>query len=452
MRMFTRLRHLWVLATVVAVVGQADVGLAFSGGIPSNVFGTSGCPLCHAGGQTPAVVLSGPSIVNPGDTAPYTLTIFSHAGQPYGGLNVSTDRGVLSIGGPFAAGTQLLSGSGGRAEVTHLAPKLGDFTHIIEFSFLWTAPPAFTGAVTLTGWGNAVNRDLFSTFDAAAVDRLEIFSSVASATPTPTPTPIPMCGDIEPLDPPLVADAAARSCQRAIAKAGGLYVKKGLKAAQGCLKLLQASGAGGDALGVCAGSAAAAVPPLDAKAAAAFAKAEDKLRRTVQSKCGDASAAALGLCATTAAGLGDCLVASHHQAIADAIANQYGDLEPSPDPSARKCQGSLGKSAAGFLNAYLKASAKCLNERNAGGTATSGAALCIGAMSGGFVPPADAKVAETVIKAAGKLASKVSASCTETNVAALASCGNNKSDLVECLVCAQREIAFAVLGSQYGGN
>jgi len=73
-------------------------------------------------------------------------------------------------------------------------------------------------------------------------------------------------------------------------------------------------------------------------------------------------------------------------------------------------------------------------------------------MSGGFVPPTDQKVAEALPKAAGKLSSKVSGSCTETNVTDLAACASNKSDLIQCLVCGQRAIAFELLGDQFGGS
>lgn len=453
MSMLTRSGRLWLFAAVTAVLVQPGVGRAFSTGITSAVFGNSGCPVCHAGGSAPTVVLNGPTVVAPGDTAPYTLTIFGNLAQPYGGLNVTASDGTLATGGPFALGTQILAGIGGFAEVTHVTPKLGDVSNVVEFSFVWTAPPAFTGNVTLSGWGNAVDRDFSSGGDAAARATLVVSSTAPSPTPTATPTPAPdLCGDVAPLDPPLVADDSAQSCQKAIAKAGGLYVKKGLKAAQSCLKTLQASGMPADPIGLCAGSAAAAVAPADGKAAAALNKAESKLRGVVTAKCSDADAAALGLCAATAAGLGDCLLATHHQAIVDALAYQYGDLEPSADPDVRKCQAAIGKHAAGYLNAYLKASARCLDRRNKSATPGSGAELCVGAVSGGFVPPADARVAEALLKATGKLSAKVSSACTEDGVAALDACAGNKADLIDCLVCGQRRLAFDLLGSQYGGN
>jgi hypothetical protein len=297
-----------------------------------------------------------------------------------------------------------------------------------------------------------VNGDNLPGGDAAMLATLDIVSSAPSPTPTATPTPGPdLCGDVAPLDPALVGDDAGQSCEKAIAKAGSLYVKKGLKAAQTCLKALQASGVANQPIALCTGSSAA-VLPTDPKAADALSKATAKLRALIAGKCDDPTVGSLGLCAATETGLEDCLLAAHHQGIVDAIASQYGALQPTADPEARGCQGAIGKSAAGFLNAYLKASGKCLNARNKDGTAGSGAALCIGSVSGGFVPPTDGDVADALQKAAAKVGSKISSSCTETDVANLDACAGNKSDLIDCLVCAQRGIAFQLLGAQYGGN
>lgn len=155
---------------------------------------------------------------------------------------------------------------------------------------------------------------------------------------------------------------------------------------------------------LCAGTTAA-LAPIDAKAAAALAKAGSKVRKLIAAKCDDATVGALALCASAGNGLADRLIAAHHQGIVEAVVAQYGDLPPTADPSARRCQGAIGKSAAGYLNAYLKASQKCLNARNSDDTPGCGAARCIGAMSGGFVPPNDDKVAAALQKASAKLAS-----------------------------------------------
>src|SRR5512135_1279498 len=106
-------RLVWMAMAVAIVVGHPAVSRAFSTGIPSTVFGLTGCPLCHSGGLTPSVLLSGPTVVAPGSTADYTLTIFGNPSQTYGGLNVAANDGVLSTGGPFATGTQAISGLAG---------------------------------------------------------------------------------------------------------------------------------------------------------------------------------------------------------------------------------------------------------------------------------------------------------------------------------------------------
>src|SRR5215468_2267025 len=183
-----RRRWVWLVGALVVALHTPPAS-AYSGGISSAVFGTTGCPLCHSGGTAPSVVLSGPTSVAPGDTADYTLTIFTNPAQDFGGLNVSAPLGVLSVGGPFSTGTTTILGAGGLAEITHTMPKQADFLYTIEFSFSWTAPSDFT-SVTLRGWGNAVNGNHLPSGDAATLSTLDVFSSTA-ATPTPSGSPSP---------------------------------------------------------------------------------------------------------------------------------------------------------------------------------------------------------------------------------------------------------------------
>ena len=55
-------------------------------------------------------------------------------------------------------GTKTILGALGLGEVTHTAPKQGDFLNVIEFSFQWTPPASFT-STTMRAWGMAVNHD-----------------------------------------------------------------------------------------------------------------------------------------------------------------------------------------------------------------------------------------------------------------------------------------------------
>jgi len=441
MRNATASRRAALVAAMITVLAQPAATLAFSGGIPSTAFPpASGCNACHGGGSVPTVTLSGPTIVGPGDTVEYTLEIFSTSAQDNGGLNVRASTGTLSTGGANAAQTDTISGLGGLTEITHSSPK-PTVSDIATFSFEWTAPPDFTGSATLTGWGNAVNGNSSPSGDAASSDVLVVTSS--------TPDP---CGDVSPLDPALVADPDAQGCQQAIAKAGGLYVKKGLKAAQTCLKTWQAGSAPDDPIALCAGSAMAAIPPTDAKAAAALAKAEDKLRALITAKCTDDELAALDTCAVTVAAVDDCLLATHRQAIADALDSQYGAPPQTADSGEQRCQATLAKEAGKFLTGYHKASKKCLDARNKAGLPGSGSALCIGEVSGGFVPPTDTKAAEAIAKRATKLSDKITAACSDTQAAALDACASTRAGLITCLQCRQRSLVYDLLGEQYGGS
>jgi len=414
----------------------------YPGGVASNQFGPSGCNSCHATGDVPTVVLSGPTTVDPGATAEYTLQIFSDASQHYGGLNTRATAGELSTGGADAGQTRTIVGAGGLTEITHSAPKAGDMSDVITFSFHWTAAPDFSSSATLTAWGNAVNNNGNTLGDAAAMTTLTISSSAPDA-----------CGSRTPLNPPLIGDSAAQACEKTIAKAGGLYVKKTLKAVQKCLKTWQAGSAPDDPIALCAGSAAAAIAPTDAKTADTFAKAESKLRGQVAAKCEDTQVAALDACSSTEAGLENCLLATHRQAVATAVSSEYGSPPHSTDKDLLKCQATIAKQTAAFLTSYIKASQKCLDTRNADGTPADGAAACIGAVSSGEqVPPTDAKVAAAIAKRAASLVGKISDACSDGQVAALDACGDSQADLNACLQCTHRGLVFDLLADQYGGN
>ncbi len=441
-------------ATVLALaLGLPSAALGLSGGVPSTIFASTGCNACHTGGIAPTVVLSGPTTVDPGATVNYTLTLLSNdAGQDYGGFNVRAGGGVLNTGGPFSAGTETIVGTGGLTEITQSAPKKTDLLNQVDFGFRWTAPVGFVGSVTLTGWGNAVDRNFNSLGDRGAMDTLVIMSSGGSATPTPTPTPGPdYCANPSVPDPPAVSDAEALRCQAAVVKAGALFVKQGLKTVQKCLGMLQSSGAAADPLGVCAGSSAASLPPTDQKAAVALAKTESKVRSLLATKCSNAAVATLGLCAQTEPGLEDCLIDTLHAAVVDAVVSQYGALAPSPDKGEQKCQAAIASTAAGVINAYLKSSSKCLAGWSKSGNPGAGGPLCIGdAIAGGFIMPTDGKVVGALQKAAGKLGDKVNSACTDVQVAALDACGSTRAAAAQCLTCAARGIDGDILRALFG--
>jgi hypothetical protein len=123
------------------------------------------CNKCHSGGATPSVTLSGPTLVQPGETNIYTLTV--GGGQEVaGGLDVSASEGVLAIAD---LGTYLLGG-----EVVHNTPRMVNAeTFEATWSFRWTAPLT-AGEATLYAAGNSVNLMAGSNGDAANTDALTI--------------------------------------------------------------------------------------------------------------------------------------------------------------------------------------------------------------------------------------------------------------------------------------
>lgn len=452
------MRQRLVLTCAISALAllSAPAAHAFSSGIASPDFNLTGCPLCHAGGTPPTVVFSGPTAVAPNSTVEYTFTIFGNTAQNFGGFNVAAPLGVLTTGGPFAAGTQAITGLLGLAEITHTAPKQGDFLSVVEFSFQWTAPADFT-SVTLRGWGNAVDDDHTPNGDAATLSTLEVFAAGAeptatgtansAATPTPTPGAF-VCGDAAPLAPALVTDPAARACQAAIAKAGAVYLKKDHKAVRSCLAAMQSGSAGADPISACVGSAG--VAPTDASTAAAIGKAQAKAMNPLRAKCPDAVVAPLSACADTESELEICFLADHRQAVVDAVAAEFGVVAALADDGAVKCQKAIGSAAAAHLVVHLRAAQKCLVKRNKAGVAVDGAAMCAGAIvNGAFVAPLDPKVAASAATAADKLAKKIEAKCSDAQIASLDACGSDRAGVIACLLCDGRTTAFDLLSWEF---
>jgi len=187
--MLNALRHrlrfaLLLSAVALLTAGHAD---AFSGGITTLSFGAAGCNGCHSGGTMPTATLSGPTVVAPDSTNEYTLQIATSGAQDRGGLNVSALLGTLTTGGSDSTGTQVLTGTGMRSEITHTAAKLASLG-IVTFTFLWTAPSSFS-SVDLEAWGNAVNGNFSTAGDKADHTLLTLLNSLGTPTAAPTPSP-----------------------------------------------------------------------------------------------------------------------------------------------------------------------------------------------------------------------------------------------------------------------
>lgn len=178
-----------ILLATAATAAQARVL-----GVTSDQFAdpSQGCNNlgCHAGGKAPAVVLSGPTLVAPGSTNIYTLSVHGSGHQQSAGLNVTADDGDFSLGGPDSTDTQILMNPVSLDnEVTHTAAKPA-VNGVTTFSFNWIAPPAAFTTLTLDAWGNAVDGNGLNTGDAASPVSLTVtdVNTVLCATAPPVAT------------------------------------------------------------------------------------------------------------------------------------------------------------------------------------------------------------------------------------------------------------------------
>ncbi len=210
MQRFNRSQHLqWraLLLTVIALIGatfflwrQYDAATARPHASLNGRVGFSGnpatndgqdCTACHAvGAAVPSIALQGPTAVQAGASARYTITLSGGPAQT-GGVNISAgnERGTLL---PTGADLQALLG-----ELTHSAPKpfAGDQ---LQFHFVWTAPE-FNDTVTLYAAGNSADGQQSLTGDGIATTSLAVAVTGGNGGPpaaSPTPPPATLALDL----------------------------------------------------------------------------------------------------------------------------------------------------------------------------------------------------------------------------------------------------------------
>jgi hypothetical protein len=160
-------RFLFIFFVGVIVSYFSAPANAFPGG-ESGYSGKNGstCTGCHSNGPAPAITWMGPTSVNSGTTANFTLTV-GPGGN--GGLDVASTAGMFIAG----AGTKVLNG-----EITQSASTS---TH--SWTFSWTAPTVTTNTA-VTMYGAAVNGAGGGTGTTT-----QNITVVAAAPPPPPPPP-----------------------------------------------------------------------------------------------------------------------------------------------------------------------------------------------------------------------------------------------------------------------
>lgn len=134
------------IAVILFTVFASFIFHAYSTGITGRTLKNGQGCTCH-GSQSPGVTvtINGPSSLQTGETANFSVTI---SGGPLvkAGTNIAVSAGTLTAG----SGLQLISG-----ELTHTAPKAPE-GNTVTFSFQYTAPVS-TGNITIYANGNSVN-------------------------------------------------------------------------------------------------------------------------------------------------------------------------------------------------------------------------------------------------------------------------------------------------------
>jgi Viral BACON domain len=165
-------RFLFIFFVGVIVSYFSAPANAFPGG-ESGYSGRNGstCTMCHSTGAAPAITWMGPTSINSGATANFTLTV---GGGGNGGLDVASTAGTFTAG----AGTKVLNG-----EITQSSATS---TH--SWTFSWTAPTV-TSNTMVTMYGAAVDGSGGGTGTTT-----QTITVMAAAPPPPPPPPPPPQG------------------------------------------------------------------------------------------------------------------------------------------------------------------------------------------------------------------------------------------------------------------
>lgn len=226
---------------------------------------------------------------------------------------------------------------------------------------------------------------------------------------------------------------AVQPCRVAVAKYSGKFVAKRMKAFQKCREIDFRS-------------AGACTPAILAPKIAAL---EQKLRDGIASRCGSLSTVFLGAgfldfpgkCADTnpvdgftLTDLQDCMVTSHGDAVDTLIDVEYRTAPA--DAVAERCQKGIGKNAAKFVGAKLKAVQRCRTYVDRGKIAIAGSTCAT----------ADAKTAALIAKAASKARAGIVKVCTAAEVDALDTC-SGPACAPFCATCDPNCVADCVLAT-----
>jgi hypothetical protein len=262
------------------------------------------------------------------------------------------------------------------------------------------------------------------------------------------------CPDLAPFEPTIATGRAARRCERALARAGGRFANRALATAAACLERWQAGSVTGSATDACVGRTVLAtgerIDPTHASTAEAVARARARARAKIARACSGVPGVAILGCDATGPALATCVLVDHAEHVDHVLDEIYGDTQPAPDPTARRCQRVLADATRGYVASAQRAFSKCLASRRA--TAPIGP-RCLGVVSDGLVePPEDDKTARALAEAKERFVRRVRRGCATPAVATLDGCASDVTGVLRCLACVGHREALLLVEGERDGN
>ncbi len=199
-----KMKILKVLSVFLILFSISESVLTNSGGAPSGYTGAPGegnCTNCHSGtvnsgsGSVSINIAGNPSTYVPGQS--YDVTVYVR--DPFAfkfGFQATAVRNSNNQGaGTMSAGSfnQIsVSSSGGKSYANHnTSPGIIQFGR--RWTFVWTAPAAGSGAVTIYAAGNVTNNDGSTSGDQVYTNNLTINEAVTSTPPVISSSTVTAC-------------------------------------------------------------------------------------------------------------------------------------------------------------------------------------------------------------------------------------------------------------------
>jgi hypothetical protein len=198
------MKILKVLSVFLILFSLSETVLTNSGGAPSGYTGAPGegnCTNCHSGtvnsgsGSVTISIAGNPSTYVPGQSYDVTVYVRDPFANKFGFQATAVRNSNNQGAGTMSAGSfnQIsVSSSSGKSYANHnTSPGIVQFGR--RWTFVWTAPAAGTGAVTIYASGNVANNDRSTSGDEIYTNNLTINEAVTSTPPVISSTTVTAC-------------------------------------------------------------------------------------------------------------------------------------------------------------------------------------------------------------------------------------------------------------------